>query len=268
MDPYVKIFRSILLSSIQSESYPTRLVWQTILALKDENGIVEASIPGLANEARVTLVECEEALRVLTSPDPYSRTPDEDGRRMLAIEGGWKVVNHRKYRERENIEERKQRDRVYQQEKRDREKINRESSAVVGSRRQSSEIIGKIAHSDTDSDSDSDTNPKNILGSDHNNIYEKALPSRMEPGTKQGELDDLPLAAKLIGTRWPSLSRRIVENVYMKVKTFADHNKIKPQDLIDIIETAALKWDHDKNPNGINAWIIGAAERWIANGRK
>ena len=135
MDPYVKIFRSILLSSIQSESYPTRLVWQTILALKDENGIVEASIPGLANEARVTLVECEEALRVLTSPDPYSRTPDEDGRRMLAIEGGWKVVNHRKYRERENIEERKQRDRVYQQEKRDREKINRESSAVVGSRR-------------------------------------------------------------------------------------------------------------------------------------
>jgi hypothetical protein len=35
----------------------------------------------------------------LAAPDADSRTPDEDGRRIVLVSGGWRIVNARKYRE-------------------------------------------------------------------------------------------------------------------------------------------------------------------------
>jgi len=35
----------------------------------------------------------------LKSPDPYSRTKQDEGRRIKEVEGGWLVLNHKKYRE-------------------------------------------------------------------------------------------------------------------------------------------------------------------------
>lgn len=69
-----------------------------MLAMKDKDGVIEASIPGLADMARITLEECEEGLTRLSSPDRYSRTKDHDGRRIQEIDGGWIVLNHEKYR--------------------------------------------------------------------------------------------------------------------------------------------------------------------------
>lgn len=48
--------------------------------------------------AGVPIADAEMALRRFLSPDPYSRTPDKEGRRLEAIEGGWVLVNHAKYR--------------------------------------------------------------------------------------------------------------------------------------------------------------------------
>jgi len=48
---------------------------------------VESSIPGLADFAKVTVKECEEALGRLGAPDKYSRTPDEEGRRYPGDDG-------------------------------------------------------------------------------------------------------------------------------------------------------------------------------------
>ncbi|MFA6958542.1 MAG: hypothetical protein WC538_21955 [Thermoanaerobaculia bacterium] len=58
-----------------------------------------ASIPGLSDAARVTLEQAEDALTVLQSPDPYSRTPDYEGRRIETIDGGWRLLNWQKFRE-------------------------------------------------------------------------------------------------------------------------------------------------------------------------
>ena len=76
-----------------------RVVWVTMWAWADRSGTVWASKPGLAHEARVTLAECESALEVLCGPDPHSRTPDDGGRRVRPVDGGWLLVNHEKYRE-------------------------------------------------------------------------------------------------------------------------------------------------------------------------
>jgi hypothetical protein len=95
---YTKLFSSLITSTIWSASHPTRVVWVTMLALADKNGEVHATIPGLARMANVTIPECEEAVRQFLAPDPYSRTPDDEGRRIEPIEGGWALINHGKYR--------------------------------------------------------------------------------------------------------------------------------------------------------------------------
>lgn len=96
---FTKLFSSITESTIWCEPAATRLTWITMLAMADRHGRVWASIPGLANRARVTVSEVESALRTFLSPDPYSRTPDNEGRRVIDIDGGWQLLNHAKYRD-------------------------------------------------------------------------------------------------------------------------------------------------------------------------
>jgi hypothetical protein len=93
---FVKIYGSILSSSIWLEDDATRLVWITMLAKADEEGCVWASVGGLAHSARVSRDKCKRALEVLSSPDEDSRD-GTDGRRIVKIERGWRVLNREKY---------------------------------------------------------------------------------------------------------------------------------------------------------------------------
>ena len=99
MSGYVKIYGSILGSSVWAESPTTRIVWITLLALADQDGRVEASVSGLARFANVTIPECRDALAVLMAPDPDDRSGVEDGRRIRKHQGGWTIINYQKYRE-------------------------------------------------------------------------------------------------------------------------------------------------------------------------
>ncbi len=96
---YTKLHQSLVTSTVWREPSSTRIVWITMLALADKNGEVMGSIPGLADLSRVTIPECEAALKAFLSPDPYSRTKVLDGIRIEEIDGGWSLVNHAKYRE-------------------------------------------------------------------------------------------------------------------------------------------------------------------------
>lgn len=98
MAGYTKLFGSLIHSTVWREPNHVRIVWITLLAISDRDGIAEASIPGLADAARVTLTECEQALEVLESPDPYSRNKAHQGRRIAEAAGGWLILNHEDYR--------------------------------------------------------------------------------------------------------------------------------------------------------------------------
>jgi curved DNA-binding protein CbpA len=120
MNGYTKLFGSIVASTIWREDNVTRIVWITMLALKNQHGIVEASIPGLADMARVEIDELKRALIKLSEPDEYSRTKEFEGRRIKEVPEGWAVLNHEKYRAKMNQDERREYLRVKQQEFRDR----------------------------------------------------------------------------------------------------------------------------------------------------
>lgn len=110
MTGFTKLFGSIVTSTVWQEPHTTVRVWITMMAESDQNGCVYAAVPGLAHLAKVTIPECEAALDTFLSPDPYSRTPDHEGRRIEKIDGGWRLLNHAKYRgmmTRESIRESK-----------------------------------------------------------------------------------------------------------------------------------------------------------------
>ena len=117
---FTKLFAEILDSTIWQETNETRIVWITLLAMANKDGEVLASIPGLARRAGVTLADAETALTALQSPDPYSRTPDFEGRRIEKVEGGYFLLNYAKYRKKMNEEERREYLRVKQAERRER----------------------------------------------------------------------------------------------------------------------------------------------------
>ena len=96
---YTKLFNSIVTSTIWTEDDRTRIVWITMLAIADKNGEVQASVPGLARLAGVPVEDCRKAITRFLSPDLDSRTKDDEGRRIEIIEGGWSLLNFRKYRE-------------------------------------------------------------------------------------------------------------------------------------------------------------------------
>jgi len=98
MANYTKLFNSIITSTIWTEDDKTRIVWITMLAMCDQHGEVQASIPGIARLAGVSLEDAEMAIDKLLSPDKHSRTPDNEGRRIAPIDGGWELLNHAKYR--------------------------------------------------------------------------------------------------------------------------------------------------------------------------
>ena len=105
MSGYVKLFGSLLDSTVWETPAPVRVVWIAMLAMADRDGEVEASVPGLARRAGVTREDCEAALALFLAPDPDSRTKDHEGRRIREVDGGWLLLNYEKYRDKATKEE-------------------------------------------------------------------------------------------------------------------------------------------------------------------
>lgn len=106
---FAKLDNGITKSSIWSEPYHVRVVWISFLAEKDETGFVAGSRSGMIRVCNVSPEEFDEAIRILSNPDPDSRTPDFEGRRIDIVEGGWIVLNHEKYRLPESVKKEKHR---------------------------------------------------------------------------------------------------------------------------------------------------------------
>lgn len=134
MSGYTKLFSSILASTVWRESLETRVVWITLLAMADKNGVAEGSIPGLADFARVPVEATRRALKQLMAPDPDSRSKEYEGRRLEAIPEGWRLLNHAKYRAKMGADERREYNRLKQQQYRGRLKS---ASAVKSGQRMS-----------------------------------------------------------------------------------------------------------------------------------
>lgn len=119
MTGYTKLFGSIVASTIWEEDNETRIIWITMLAMANQFGEVEASIPGLAKLSKIPIPATLAALEKLSAPDEYSRTKDNEGRRIETIDGGWIILNHAKYRAKASEDDKKDKAAIRQQRRRD-----------------------------------------------------------------------------------------------------------------------------------------------------
>ena len=134
MSGYVKLFSEIIESSIWDEDSETCKVWITLLALADSEGFVRGSPGWLAKRSRVNVDKVDSALKKFTSPDKFSRTPTEEGKRIEATPDGWVILNYVFYREHNGLELSKDPRRTYQREwmrkKREKEKVSTDCQQV------------------------------------------------------------------------------------------------------------------------------------------
>jgi hypothetical protein len=109
---FVKLDAGILDSSLWAESSDVCKVFITMLAMCEPDGLCRATAPGISRRAILPLEQVREALARLEAPDPDSRTPTDDGRRIRRAPGGYVVVNFAEYRKRDyTAAERKRRQR-------------------------------------------------------------------------------------------------------------------------------------------------------------
>lgn len=136
-DHYVKLWASIVDSSVWKEPDRHRIVWVTMLTMADKHGFVGASIDGLARRANVPEADVESALQAFLSPDPRSRNREHEGRRIQEVPRGWHILNHGYFRDLQDKEELRLYERERKREQRDRVQLSRTVRDTDGTDRDS-----------------------------------------------------------------------------------------------------------------------------------
>ena len=96
---YTVLKSSIIDSSIWNEDAETCKVWITMLAKRNKDGEIFASIGGLAHASRISVEKTREALEKFKAPESDSSCSDFEGRRIEEIVGGWRLLNHDRIKE-------------------------------------------------------------------------------------------------------------------------------------------------------------------------
>jgi len=102
---YVPIADSFFESSIMREELPVRFVMLALIRLAlraGADGKVDIDPQMFAMSINMPLADVEAAIRRLMEPDPFSSSPDEDGRRIAPVDPArpfryWRIVNWEKY---------------------------------------------------------------------------------------------------------------------------------------------------------------------------
>ena len=102
---YGKIFGSLFDGSMRGQTNLI-LVFCNMLCRCSLDGTDDRHPRVIADEIGLPLETVREVLLTLGSPDPESRTPDKDGRRIELLDShrnwGWKIINHAKYQSMRN----------------------------------------------------------------------------------------------------------------------------------------------------------------------
>lgn len=150
---YTKLFSELVASSIWDEDDTTRILWITMLALKDRNHFVRGTEKWLQAASRIPDDALFQAsLKKLSNPDPNSKNQDKDGRRITKAEGGWLIVSGDYYQRMLSQEERREYNRQKQSEYRKRKSTVKNEGAKSGAKHAIKEVIDEWRLKDSGND--------------------------------------------------------------------------------------------------------------------
>ena len=235
---YAKVFRQMYEGSLATVGpWEAMVTFQQFLVLADRYGDVDMTPEVIARLTTIPLAIISTGIAVLAQPDPDSRTPDAEGRRLVPIDPnrawGWSIVNYAKYAAIRSAEER----RAYKR-------------RWISAKRKSTPVdnVDTVGLSDSDSYSDSEregganapTTPKRSTQKKRRGVLSHRVPEGFEVA------DELAEWAK---REFPAL------DLYGETQKFRDYEFDKPRS----------DW-----PAAWRNWMRRAAERPVggSNGRR
>lgn len=122
---FAKIFSQIFDSTI-ANNYQHRHIFMDLLVLADSDGVLDMTADAIARRTNVPLDQIKAAIAALSEPDTESRTPGDDGRRILPLDPkrswGWQIVNYHHYRRIRDEESRREYFRDYRRDEREKKR--------------------------------------------------------------------------------------------------------------------------------------------------
>lgn len=146
---YGKLFESMYDGTLV-EQWEALITMQQLVILADENGVVDMTLTAISKRTNIPLKHIKRGIEILESPDPNSRTPDNEGRRIERLDDhrdwGWYLVNHAKYRDLRSGTDRKEYMREYMRKRR--------SKQQSANKANSKQVLGQLANTTTTSTTD------------------------------------------------------------------------------------------------------------------
>lgn len=122
---YAKLFTSLYQGTLRGCADEI-LVFTNLLAHADATGLVDKHWRSISEETGISIERVKTAIANLEAPDPESRSPEMEGRRIVPLDEhrawGWHIVNYGKYRAIRNEDDRREQNRLAQQRWRDKQK--------------------------------------------------------------------------------------------------------------------------------------------------
>ena len=120
---YAKLFSSMYDGTLaMCGPWEALVTFQQMLILSDSRGYIDMTPDAIARRTTIPIDIIAKGISVLEAPDPDSRTPDEEGRRIVRLDShrswGWRIVNHEKFRQIRTSDDRREYMKNYQQERR------------------------------------------------------------------------------------------------------------------------------------------------------
>lgn len=120
---YGKIFSQIFDGTLATKGpWQALVTFEQLIVLANKHGEVDMTAEAISRRTTIPIDYIRIGLEALVLPDPDSRSPDEEGRRIVLIDPtrtwGWRIVNHEHYRKIRSEEERREYHKNYMRKRR------------------------------------------------------------------------------------------------------------------------------------------------------
>lgn len=185
---YAKIFASLYQGTLRG--CPDEiLVFTNMLATADLTGLVDKHPRAIAEETGISRERVDVAIANLMAPDPESRSPELEGRRIIPMDEhrawGWQIVNHGKYRSIRSEDDRREANRIAQEKFRNKNKAPEKIVSISkppssASKHPSAQSAHTEAEAEAEADTGSAAESKAVGEQKPTRFQEKALPKEWE----------------------------------------------------------------------------------------
>lgn len=120
---YGKLFTQMYQGTLATKGpWQALVTFQQLIILADKHGCVDMTSEAVSRITTIPLEVIEAGLKALAKPDRASRSPAENGKRIVPLsptrDWGWRIVNYDHYRRIRSEEERREYHKLYMRERR------------------------------------------------------------------------------------------------------------------------------------------------------